>query len=197
MKNFKSLFIILLVAFLVFILFGCAGVEIWVDVIVPLPVIEIEFVDIIPLTPSFVSLDSGEKFKAYPYAIHVSLSDNAKNTIGNKQITDLEITINASLTSSYSSSIHVELYVSNSTVTSVDDVSSQDLIWQGDIQSGVTISDTISLANAPGLQHVIDILNSANREGDIYVGVVHNYDGTNQATGTFDLTVTKVKLTLF
>lgn len=194
----KSLSVLLIMISLVFILFGCGTLSVWVGVTVPLPVIEIEFGNaVIPLALSSVSMEPGEKFKAYPYAVHIALSDDAKGTIGNRQILDLEISIDASLTSNYSTPVHVELYASDSTITSADDISSQDLIWQGEIQSGVVAKETINLSNAPGLQHVIDILNSTNKEGDIYVAAIHNYDGTDQATGTFDLTVTKVKLTLF
>ena len=197
MRRLKRNFTLLSIVSLIFVLFGCAGMQIWIGVTVPLPVIEISLVDVISLSPSLVTVGSGEKFKAYDSILHVALTDEAKNEIGNRQITDLEISINASLTSLYTSPVHVELYLSNATITDADDLSAQDLLWEGDIQAGVTVSETLNLSNSPGLQHVIDVLNSPTREGDIHVGIIHNYLETDPATGIFDITVTRVKVTLF
>ncbi|MDN5337788.1 MAG: hypothetical protein PWQ20_858 [Thermotogaceae bacterium] len=198
MKKAKfKLSILLSIVALVFMLFGCGPVEIWIGVDIPLTVIEISLVDSISLSPSFVLLETGEKFKVYDSIIHIALSDEAKNDIGNRQITDIEISIDASLNSTYSSPVHVELYLTETPVSTSEDLSTQDLVWEGDVESGTVISETLNLSNSPGLQHVINILNSSNREGDLYVAVIHDYPETDPATVTFDITVTRLKVTLF
>ena len=193
MRRKKLILILSSLAILIFVLASCGGFEMWVEVEFSLPVIEFTLGLLAP-NMNEISLADDEHFIGLG-GYEVGLNDEAKESLGGRQITDLEISVDWQV-EGLGDPVHVRVYMTSEEKTS-DQITDDELFWEGDLTNGEA-SETIRKSNCPALQNVIiPILNSENRSGTIHVYLVHNYEGIGQVNGSLSIKVKKVKVKVF
>ena len=191
--NGKIFRFILPVVMLIFILTACGGFEIWVEVDLELPVIEFSLG---ASAPSIYKVPiSGDEQMIYLGEYEVGLNEDAKNELGGRQITDMEISIEWYV-DGLSDPVHVRVYMTDEEKT-VEEITDDELFWDGYLENGEA-SETVRSESCPTLGNVIiPILNSEDRSGTIHVYLIHDYSGTSDVEGSLTVRVKKVKVRVF